>query len=105
MGIPFSFKKGYIPACWDEEFFFDAYSFSRKGFEFASETINAMASNNISPIFVDEIGPLELEEKGFFRLLSQLLEEDHTLYISVRETLLKAVIDKFRIISYEIIRV
>lgn len=82
MGIPFSFKKDYIPACWDEEYSFDVYSFSRKGFEFASETINSILSDNISPVFVDEIGPLELKEMGFFKILSLLLGKEQNIYIS-----------------------
>ena len=103
--IPFSFKREYIPTSWDEEYCFDVYSFSHKGFEFASETVNDIVSNNISPIFIDETGPLELEEKGFFKLLSQLLSRDYTMYISVREFLLESVVSKFKIKQYEIIRV
>ncbi len=105
IGIPLSYKKDYIPAYWDEQYCLDVYSFSHKGFEFASETVKDIISDNISPIFVDEIGPLELEEKGFFQLLSQLLSRDYTMYISVRNSLLENVIDKFKIKQYNIIRV
>ena len=105
VSIPFSFKRDYIPTYWDEKYRLDVYSFSHKGFEFASETIKHIVSNNISPIFIDEIGPLELEEKGFFQLLSQLLSRDYTMYISVRGFLLENVISKFKIKQYEFIRV
>jgi nucleoside-triphosphatase THEP1 len=105
IGIPFSFKKDYTPAYWDEKYCLDVYSFSHQGFEFATETVKDIVSNKVSPVFIDEIGPLELEDKGFFQLLLQLLSEDHTMYISVREFLLENVIDKFEIKQYEIIRV
>lgn len=103
--MPFSFKRDYIPAYWDEKYCLDVYSFSDKGLKFAFETVKDIVSNNLFPIFIDEIGPLELTEKGFFQLLTQLLNRDCTMYIAVREFLLENVIDKFKIRQYDIISV
>lgn len=61
--------------------------------------VQDIVSGNISPIFIDEIGPLELQEKGFYRLLLQVLNRSYTIYISVRETHLEKIID------YEILKV
>ncbi|WP_407636664.1 hypothetical protein [Acetivibrio cellulolyticus] len=103
--MPFSFKIGYAPYNWVEKYCFDVYSFSKEGFDFAFETIQDVIQKDISPIFVDEIGPIELQEKGFYQLLSQLSSKDCSIYISVRETLLYAVIKKFKLKEYEIIKV
>ena len=102
---PFSFKKGYIPYNWVEKYRLDVYSFSKEGFDFAFETINYIVINNLSPIIIDEIGPLELQEKGFYQMLSQLSAKDYSIYISARETLLYAVIEKFKLKEYKIIKV
>lgn len=102
---PFSLKKGYIPFNWVEKYRLDVYSFSKEGFDFAFETIEDIVMKNLSPIIIDEIGPLELQEKGFYQLLSQLSTEDYSIYISVRETLLYTAIEKFKIKEYEIIKV
>lgn len=102
---PFSFKKGYVPENWIEKYSFDVYSFSREGFDFAFETIRDISKKNVSPIIIDEIGPLEIQGKGFYQLLSQLSTEDYSIYISVREPLLNNVIEKFILKNYEIINV
>lgn len=102
---PFSFKDGYIPICWNERYRYDVYSFSEEGFDFASAIAQDIVSNNISPVFIDEIGPLELQEKGFFKILSQLLLESNTVYISVRQTHVENVVEKFTIVNYDLIKV
>ncbi|HEX9059070.1 MAG TPA: nucleoside-triphosphatase [Clostridia bacterium] len=104
-GKPFSFKMGYIPPLWDEKYSYDVYSFSMEGLDFAFDTIENIIDNSINPVFMDEIGPLELQEKGFYHPLAEVLSKSLSLYISVRETHLKSVIDKFRIENYEILKV
>lgn len=101
----FSFKKEYIPVFWNEKYCYDNYSFSKEGLEFACSVINNISDAGISPVFIDEIGPVELQGKGFCSLLSQLLKVDCSMYISVREFLVNSVVDKFKIRDYEIIGV
>ncbi len=103
-GRPFSLKKDFIPAFWNEQYRYDNYSFCREGFDFAFASICHIVDAGLSPIFIDEIGPLELEEKGFYCLLSKLLEHNDTLYISVRELLIAQVISKFSINNYTMLR-
>lgn len=102
---PFSFKKEYVPVCWNEKHCYDVYSFSQEGFDFAYSIAQDIIHSYISPVFIDEIGPLELQEKGFFQLLSQLLIGNDTIYISVRETHLERIVEKFHIKDYRIIKV
>ncbi len=104
-GKPFSFKEGYIPAYWNEKYRYDIYSFSREGFDYVFNIADDIIQNNISPVFIDEIGPLELQGKGFSEILSQFLLLNSTIYISIRETLLKSVIERFNIKSYDLIKV
>ncbi len=103
-GRSFSCKDGYIPINWNEKYRYDVYSYSQEGLDFAFQITHDILSNNISPVFIDEIGPLELQEKGFHKICSKLLLENRTIYISVRQTHLKDVIDKYKIINFDLIQ-
>lgn len=99
----FSFKTGFIPDGWDEEYHYQSYSFSYNGFLFVRNIILDIIQNNIEPIFVDEIGPLELNEQGFYNILNLLLKTDKDMYITVRQSCVNDVINKFRFTNYDII--
>ena len=53
-------------------------------------------------VFIDEIGRLELDGKGFAPALSALAEKPVDLYISVRRDFLQEVIEKFNLQEAEI---
>ncbi len=101
--IPFSIRKQYLSDDWDEIYNYKDYSFSKRGLEYASLIINEISEKHISPVFLDEIGPLELEEKGFSTLLTGLLGRELTLYLTVRESYLSQVINHFHIEANEIL--
>ena len=102
---PFSFKCGFIPAHWNEKDRYDVYSFSREGFEFACAIFHDALRCRLFPVFLDEIGPLEMEGKGFHPLLSCMIMENIPGIIAVRESLLQAVIQRFHLHNPEVIRV
>jgi nucleoside-triphosphatase THEP1 len=101
--IPFSIRKQYLSDDWDEIYNYKDYSFSKRGLEYASLIINEISEKHISPVFLDEIGPLELEKKGFNSLLTSLLERETPLYLTIRESLLTQVINHFHMEAYEIL--
>jgi nucleoside-triphosphatase THEP1 len=82
------------------------YSFSRAGFEKATWIIeNAM--NKEGWVVIDEIGPLELEGKGFAPVLKKLLAMGRpgvVLVIRDKDEVAKRVIQEFGIEEYKIIR-
>lgn len=100
----FSFKKGFIPENWEEEEHCGAYSFSKAGFEFARNTVQDIIKKEIEPIYIDEIGPLELQEKGFYHIFKLILRTQRDIYVVVRECILPEVIEKFKIVKYRIIK-
>lgn len=93
----FSLKKPFLPVQWDEEYSNITYSFSRRGFDLANRIVEDIIKNNTEPVFIDEIGPLELQEKGFYQLFRDILVLNKEIYVSVRDTCLEGVIDKFRL--------
>lgn len=103
--VNFSFKKEFIPLNWDEEYTYDVYSFSRRGLIFAYNTVSDIILKKIEPIFIDEIGPLELQRQGFFDILAMLLKLKREIYITVRDSCVESVIKEFNIEKYNTIQV
>lgn len=88
-----------------QSFCYGAYSFSKEGAEYAENTINSILKSGIEPIYIDEIGPLELQEKGFHKLFKCCLETNKEIYVVIRESCVESVIKKYNITNYKIINV
>lgn len=101
----FSFKKEFIPSNWDEEYSYDVYSFSRRGLIFAYNIISDMIVKDVEPVFIDEIGPLELQKKGFFNIFSLLLKIKKEIFVTVRCSCVGSVIKEFGIEKYRTIEI
>lgn len=101
----FSFKKEFIPHNWDEEYSYDVYSFSRRGFIFAYNIVSDIIVREVEPVFIDEIGPLELEKKGFFDMFTLLLKIKKEIFVTVRDRCVERVLEEFGIEKYQVIEV
>jgi len=76
------------------------YKFSAKAFEWANKILIDCTNKNYETIIIDEIGPLELQGKGFAETLKFLLSHHETksdLLLVVRENLANDVLDYFGI--------
>lgn len=100
---PFSFIRGFIPYGWEEKYTYGNFSFSEKGLAFACDITSDVISRGISPVFIDEIGPLELDKKGFYDIFSTLLRAKNEVYAAVRDNCVDSVVREFGISAYEII--
>jgi nucleoside-triphosphatase THEP1 len=80
------------------------YFFSKDGFEKANKIL--IDSVHYLNLVIDEIGPLEINEKGFYNTLLFLLQSNfkHHLILVVRKKLIDTVLQKFSIadLSFEI---
>ncbi|MFP4477908.1 MAG: nucleoside-triphosphatase [Candidatus Izemoplasmatales bacterium] len=79
------------------------YCFLKSGLDYLENEIDKMIEEGCSPIYIDEISLLELNEKGLYKIFKRLLALDIDLCIVVREDLLEKVLEKFSIEKYEII--
>jgi nucleoside-triphosphatase THEP1 len=95
--------RGIPPEKWQQAFCYEKYSFSKDGLEFAENIITNLLSSAIEPIYIDEIGPLELQEKGFHKLFKRCVLSRKEIYVVIRESCIKAVIEKYNIEGYKII--
>lgn len=99
----FSFKQNFIPTGWDECYTYEDYSFSRTGLIFANKIAMEIVKENIQPVFIDEIGPLELAGRGFHEILNQFLYLETNLYLVIRASCLKEVINKYQINTFQMV--
>ena len=81
-----------------------SFNFYEEGFAFADSIIEDIINRNIDPVFIDEIGPIELMGKGHYSCFSKILKKNKTLYFTVRNECLEEVLDFFSIRSYTLIR-
>lgn len=72
------------------------YSFSSTALKFAEEIVNSVLVSK-EPIFIDEIGPLELNENGLDNLFKRCLLSKNEIYVVIRQECVEAVLDKYRI--------
>ncbi|HKR05391.1 MAG TPA: nucleoside-triphosphatase [Bacteroidia bacterium] len=76
------------------------YKFSAKAFEWANQILMDSVNKNYETIIIDEIGPLELQGKGFAETLKFLLRQHEIkpgLLLVVRENLANDVLNYFGI--------
>jgi nucleoside-triphosphatase THEP1 len=79
------------------------YHFYQEAFVFIHNEIKRFINLGISPVFLDEISLLELNNMGYYQGLIALLKQDIDLYLVIREDLLEKVLKKFNINEYEIV--
>ncbi|MCX7615667.1 MAG: hypothetical protein N2Z65_07935 [Clostridiales bacterium] len=101
----FSHKSSAVPDGWVEKIRYDSYSFSNKGMSFAEKVFERIIKEQISPAFVDEIGPLELRKDGFYRDLTKIISLQNELFIAVRSSCLSDVLQLFDIHTFCLLNV
>ena len=95
---PFARKNDTIPGDWNEIYRFGVFSFSGHAFTVADRIIAEIIKDGTEPIFIDEVGPLEIvERKGFYELLKRVLKLKREVYISIRNELVDELIKEFKI--------
>jgi nucleoside-triphosphatase THEP1 len=90
---------------WHEACKYGPYSFSQEGLDFGESILRQAVCDGASPLFIDEIGLLELDEhRGFYDILKELLQAKHQLFIAIRDSFLMQCIQDFGIAHYQMIK-
>jgi nucleoside-triphosphatase THEP1 len=98
----FSYREGFVPPNMDLAYTYKSYSFTKTGLYFAEEIVRELIEKNIEPIFMDEIGPLELQETGFYKIFLLILETEKEIFLATRDSCLEQVIQKFQLQNYNV---
>ncbi|GKX30038.1 hypothetical protein SH1V18_25180 [Vallitalea longa] len=88
-------REDFLTDSWCESCKIGPYSFSKDTLENIENTIRKFIKKNITPIFLDEIGPLELHNKCFHTIFRELLDNNCELYITIRKDSLEEIIKKY----------
>ncbi len=76
-----------------------------KAFDFGIQVLEKCLGDNIHTIVLDEIGPLELQNKGWTGIIPELLRSDADLIFMVRKELLQEVILKWNLNMAQIVKI
>lgn len=92
--VPLAYPLDSVPEKWDEHIRYGKFSFSGHAFFFAESIIQKCIINHISPFFLDEIGPIELDlHQGFYSILKKILSQKMDLFISIRKSRLNDLVN------------
>ncbi len=86
-------------------FAYGPFSFCHYGFSFADSIIDDIINTETDPVFIDEIGPIELEGNGHHNCFTKILKTDRTIYFTVRKYSLEKVISFFSLKDYVLIKI
>ena len=78
------------------------YLFSKETVEHIENTFKKLIKNQVSPLFLDEIGLLELADLCFHNIFTEMLNSKLDIYITVRKDLLKRILEKYKIKEYNL---
>lgn len=72
--------------------------------DFFSSFYSYLSTINSGDIFIDEVGMMEVEGKGFYSLIKELINKEIDLTITVRNKFLNSVLDTFSFPSYSLLK-
>lgn len=80
------------------------YCFLESAFNFVESEVKRFIREGISPVYLDEISLLELDDLGYHSILKELLAENIDLVLVIREDLLEKVLAKYEITEFQLLR-
>ncbi len=81
------------------------YLFNESTLFHIKNTVETLLKNKVSPIYLDEIGVLELENKGLHTTVDMLVKSNTALVLSMREDLVTPLQNKYKFDVQKIIKV
>lgn len=87
-----------------DRFQFGRFIFNNDAFRFGESIIAALEQEpGITDLYLDEIGPIELDGRGFAGLLDQLDKQRQNLNLCIRSDCLAAAVERFGLFPYTVI--
>lgn len=102
---PFIYRSFNLPDNVEIAFRIGDYYFSKSVLERVEKELEGMIKDKINPLYLDEIGLLELEGKCFYEVLKKIIKSGLDIYFTVREEYLERVIEFFSIEDHVVIKI
>lgn len=96
-------REGYTHPAFKEKTRIGPYRFEASTLHWVETTMKALIEGEIAPLYLDEVGILELEDKGFSNIINELSKTSKPFYISVRDTLVQKIINAYQLKNVHII--
>ncbi len=80
------------------------YYINQKTLEIVEKIISDLLTSRVQNIYLDEVGRLELEGRGFDKIIKEILKHDVNLTIAVRDKFVDEVVERYHIKDYKIIQ-
>lgn len=96
-------------AGFSEAFRFHRFSFNAKALEFAERIYEELKRQPVpvhgphKPLWIDEIGPVELGGQGFHQIFSEAVDIGMEIYAVCRTKVLEDVVREYRVRDYQVI--
>ncbi len=90
----------------NEEVFADRigpYRIYKESLALINNFYEGLIDSDISPLYFDEVGKLEISGKGYYQSIKDALDKNIDIYMTIREDLIEEVMLVFDISEYEII--
>ena len=101
--IPFVIRDIYLDESKKIIYQLGPYLFYESAFTYLDRMIDEFIKKRVCPIYLDEIGVLELSGKGFDSIIKRIVLADINLCLVVRSDLLDKVIERYGFKEVEII--
>ncbi len=79
------------------------YKIYKKALKAINDILHHAIKQGKSPIYLDEVGMLELRDKGFAPIIRFAIKHDIDLVMTIREDLIESVMQHFHIQNYDIV--
>ncbi|MFA5380342.1 MAG: nucleoside-triphosphatase [Candidatus Izemoplasmatales bacterium] len=99
---PFIYRDSCAPKDFDSCCHIGPYLVSHATLAWIEAEIRTMIKQQTSPIFLDEIGLLELNNLGFHTIFSEMIASKGEIYVTIRNELVDAVLSKYTITDYRL---
>ncbi|MGM0436575.1 MAG: nucleoside-triphosphatase [Bacillota bacterium] len=80
------------------------YRFDASALDWIHSTMKHLIHSHETPLYLDEVGILELRGEGFSAIMDELSQSDKPIYISVREDLVQSVINVYHLKNVRIFK-
>jgi nucleoside-triphosphatase THEP1 len=93
------------PGSWVQLLQHGSYVFDTAAFDYAIAAVQEIIRSGISPVYLDEVGKLELGGSGFDRAMMLVVNSGVDAVLTVRDLNVEAVVRRYEITDYRVLDV
>lgn len=79
------------------------YRFYEEAIRHIELEVRRMIEYSIEPIYLDEIGMLEIQKQGFYAIFQEMVDSNLDCVVSARHDLIEQIVETFHIKQYKIL--